>query len=540
MGIEQAIDITLSQRKTVLALIQQYLPGVVVWVYGSRAKWTSRPQSDLDLVAFASPEQKDRVGDLREAFEESDLPFRVDLFVWDEVPESFRTQIEVEHVELVEKDGAVIGVWPKVILGDCVTINESTYSPKEAWPFINYLDTGNIQENQISEIQYLIKGKSKIPSRAKRKIQPGDIVYSTVRPNQKHFGLLKETPENFLVSTGFATIRGKKGIADTDFVYWYLTQSHIIEYLHTMAEHSVSAYPSIRPKDIQNLNLALPPLSEQHAIAHVLNSLDNKIKLNRGMNETLEEIVRALFKSWFVDFDPVRAKMENRDTGLPKHIADLFPDRLVESELGRIPEEWSIGYAGDIFEQLHEKENPLAHPRHKFQYFSIPEFDKGRWPKTEFGANIKSQKSKVPPDAILLSKLNPDIERVWAVDVTERDRAICSTEFLVLLPRPAFGRAFVYSFACSSFFQHRVQTLVTGTSKSHQRAQAKAILGLSVVIPPVFLSRLFEEIGEMLLCRIIQCHRESKLLSTLRDTLLPKLISGELRVKGYERSNATI
>ena len=143
-------------------------------------------------------------------------------------------------------------------LGDCVVVNDAAYSPKEAWLFINYLDTGNITENRISEIQHLIAGKDKIPSRARRKVQPGDIVYSTVRPNQRHFGLLKELPKNFLASTGFAVIRGKDGLARTDFIYWFLAQDHIVEHLHTIAEQSVSAYPSIRPGDIEQLKLQLP------------------------------------------------------------------------------------------------------------------------------------------------------------------------------------------------------------------------------------------------------------------------------------------
>ena len=98
-----AIDITAEQRKTVLALLARHLPNTTAWVYGSRVKWTARPESDLDLVVFAKPEQERRVSDLREAFEESNLPFRVDLFVWDEVPEQFRKQIEAEHVVLVER-----------------------------------------------------------------------------------------------------------------------------------------------------------------------------------------------------------------------------------------------------------------------------------------------------------------------------------------------------------------------------------------------------------------------------------------------------
>ena len=104
MGVDRSIDITDQERRTVLALFEQHLPGTAAWAYGSRVKRTSRPQSDLDLVVFATAEQRDRVGALREAFEESNLPFRVDLFVWDEVPEEFKKQIEAAHVVLMDRN----------------------------------------------------------------------------------------------------------------------------------------------------------------------------------------------------------------------------------------------------------------------------------------------------------------------------------------------------------------------------------------------------------------------------------------------------
>ena len=100
MDVDQAIDITAAERSTVFALLERHLPGIMAWVYGSRAKWTSTPRSDLDLVVFSTPEQRRRVADLREAFEESNLPFRVDLFGWDEVPESFKAHIEAQHVAI--------------------------------------------------------------------------------------------------------------------------------------------------------------------------------------------------------------------------------------------------------------------------------------------------------------------------------------------------------------------------------------------------------------------------------------------------------
>ena len=311
MGIKADIDITADQRRIVLHLVRAHLPDVDVWAYGSRVNGNARPHSDLDIVAFTAPGQNERVADLRHAFEESDLPFAIDLFAWDDLPESFHRHIERGYVVLQHgaPDARRPGNgWRSVTLGDCAIINDASYSPKEAWPFIHYLDTGNVTDNRIAAIHRLVPGTDTIPSRARRKVQPGDIVYSTVRPDQRHFGLLKDPPDNLLVSTAFAVIRGKAGVAHTDFLYWFLAQRHVVERLHTIAEHSVSAYPSIRPDDIARLELRLPPLPEQRRIAHVLGTLDDKIALNRRLNATLEDMARALFKSWFVDFDPVHAK----------------------------------------------------------------------------------------------------------------------------------------------------------------------------------------------------------------------------------------
>ena len=272
-------------------------------------------------------------------------------------------------------------------------------------------------------------------------------------------------------------------------------------------------------------------LDEQLGISEVLASLDDKIELNRRMNETLEAMARALFKSWFVDFDPVRVKAEGRDPGLPKHLADLFPARLVDSELGEIPEGWGSGTFGDVVEQLRETENPLESPDVVFPHFSIPAYDEGQWPKHEAGESIKSLKSRVPAGAVLLSKLNPEIERVWLVDVQPGERAICSTEFLVLVPRPPHGRSHVYCLARSQSFRQELEGLVTGTSKSHQRAQASSILAMAVVRPSEPLLMRFEKAAEPLLLRTLKCRRESRTLAALRDALLPRLISGELRIE---------
>ncbi|MCT7677976.1 MAG: restriction endonuclease subunit S [Lactobacillus iners] len=177
--------------------------------------------------------------------------------------------------------------WKKIRLGDACKTNMYSYSPKEKWNFVNYLDTGNITDNKIDSIQYIDVVNEKLPSRARRKVKKDSIIYSTVRPNQHHFGIIKSQPENFLVSTGFAVIDTDSQVLDADFLYYLLTQSTIVESLNAIAEQSTSAYPSIKPSDIENLEIEIPDIATQKKIADVLFSLDKKMAQNMEINKNL-------------------------------------------------------------------------------------------------------------------------------------------------------------------------------------------------------------------------------------------------------------
>ena len=342
---------------------------------------------------------------------------------------------------------------------------------------------------------------------------------------------------------------------DKRFAYYFLKQFDFWIY------NSGSAQPSLNRNFIHPIPVDIPPLPEQRAIAHVLGTLDDKIELNRRMNETLEEMARALFKSWFVDFDPVRAKTALKQqslrgdeaeavaapasqesewtveraraylSGMDPEIVDLFPDRLVDSALGEIPEGWEVAGFNRVVMHLRSNENPLASPETVYSHYSIPAYDNGQAPRRELGMSIKSVKTRVPLDSVLLSKLNPEIERVWLPDVTDNDRAICSTEFMVLQPKPPFDFSYVYSLVRSAPFRERLQTLVTGTSKSHQRAPARAILSLDVLYPPAPTLQAFQRTTSVHLNQTVFFRRESATLTPLRDTLLPKLVSGEIPVE---------
>jgi type I restriction enzyme, S subunit len=224
-------------------------------------------------------------------------------------------------------------------------LNPEQISGDYLYSEIAYLDIANVAAGVVGKPVKLSLADA--PSRAKRIVRPNDTILSTVRPGNRAYAFLRETPDNLIVSTGFAVLRAKSSAADPRFVYYLATGNPIINYLASIAEEK-TAYPSVNPDDIAECVVPVPPLAEQRAIAHILGTLDDKIELNRRMNETLEAMARAIFKSWFVDFDPVRAKAEGRDPGLPKAITDLFPACLVDSELGKIPEGWEVQRLSDL------------------------------------------------------------------------------------------------------------------------------------------------------------------------------------------------
>lgn len=195
-----------------------------------------------------------------------------------------------------------MGLWHRVKLSDIAHVNTTTYSLNDNWPFVNYLDTGNITENVITEIQHIDMTTGKLPSRARRLVKPNSIIYSNVRPCNKHFGIIKDAVENLVVSTGFTVIDVIPTKADADFIYFLLTQRDIIEHLQSLAEQSVSAYPSIKTSDLENLEINIPvDIEEQRLSSSILTAINEKISVNRQINDNLQYQAMILFKHYFID-----------------------------------------------------------------------------------------------------------------------------------------------------------------------------------------------------------------------------------------------
>ena len=339
-----AIDITAEQRKTVLALLARHLPNTTAWVYGSRVKWTSRPESDLDLVVFAKPEQERRVSDLREAFEESNLPFRVDLFVWDDVPEQFRKHIEAEHVVLVEREERSVGrEWQATTLGDLVDI---THGFAFKGHFIHDEPRGDVL---LTPGNFAMGGGFKgdkfkyynglVPEEFV--LREGDflVTMTDLSKQSDTLGYPAFVPactdgRRYLHNQRLGKISLKE-IASTHARYLYYVMCGAEYRDEVLASATGTTVKHTSPDRIKRFHFPVPHLPEQLSgiIAHVLGTLDDKIELNRRMNRTLEEMARALFKSWFVDFDPVCAKAT-----LKQHDTNHSPLEGESARQGRSPQ----------------------------------------------------------------------------------------------------------------------------------------------------------------------------------------------------------
>lgn len=198
-----------------------------------------------------------------------------------------------------------------------------------------------------------------------------------------------------------------------------------------------------------------------------------------------------------------------------------------------MPEGWSCGLVGDVALQKKGSVNPLLAPEKLFEHYSLPAFDNSQIPVLEQGEQIKSNKTPLPPNAVLLSKLNPHIPRVW-LPFEYSDNAVCSTEFLAYSPINGASKEFIYTLFTSTTFLMSLRQLVTGTSNSHQRVKPDHVLGLELVIPSKDVLVEFEKVTNPLFERIGQNRQQAQTLATLRDTLLPRLISGQLRLPDAE------
>jgi type I restriction enzyme S subunit len=318
--------------------------------------------------------------------------------------------------------------------------------------------------------------------------------------------------------------------ADTRFLMYALSSADISGYL------TGSTMPKLTQGNMNRISVLTPPLPEQRAIAHILGTLDDKIELNRRMNNTLETMARALFKSWFVDFDPVRAKAEGRDPGLPKPLADLFPDRFEDSELGQIPDGWSVG---SLLRQatLLSGGTPKTDRR---EYWNGDLAWASATDVSQSGQTflVETERSITREG---LEKSSTQLIPALSSVVVARG---ATTGRLVILGREMAMNQTCYALTTSidtpfglyCLLRHEIDNLVHAAHGSVFDTITTATFELSrVVLPPGPALAAFEHSAAPLFHLSLANTEASRTLAGLRDGLLPKLISGELRVTSADR-----
>jgi len=333
-------------------------------------------------------------------------------------------------------------------------------------------------------------------------------------------------------STEFIVIRGRPGVTHTDFAY-YLTLWEGVRGYAISHMTGTSGRQRVPTDCLQHLTVPIPPLPEQRAIAHILGTLDDKIELNRRMSKTLEAMARALFKAWFVDFEPVRAKMEGRWQrgqslpGLPAHLYDLFPDRLVDSELGEIPEGWRVVRLGDLISFEKGRKPPVSYPLPCKGYLPVVLIENFNGIVSSYalpkGMTIAQEK-----DVLMV------MDGASSGRVETGHYGIVGSTLAKITLREGSGVGTHFLYYALKLLEPEIREHLTGTSIPH--ADKNWISAQMVCFPNKGeLLFYFEEIVGQIRERIRALRGESRTLAALRDVLLPKLIRGEIRVKDAER-----
>jgi type I restriction enzyme S subunit len=315
--------------------------------------------------------------------------------------------------------------------------------------------------------------------------------------------------------------------ADTRYLMYALRHVDINAYL------TGAVMPKLTQGNLNRIEVIHPLLPKQCAIAGVLGVLDDKIEQNRRTERALERLARTIFRAWFVDFEPVKAKVAGATSfpSIPQPVFDALPTRFVDSDIGLVPAGWEVGGVQEFATLSKVQVKPQESPEELFDHFSIPAFDSGMRPVIESGSAIKSNKSLVVEGCVLLSKLNPRIPRVWVPPTPRRRQQIASTEFLVFVPTNAFDRHYLYCQFQQTAFREELAQDASGTSNSHQRVLPDDVLKKRVIVPPPPVREGFGDIADPLFALAIASHGEMATLAEMRDYLLPKLLSGRVRVE---------
>ncbi|MCR4317474.1 MAG: restriction endonuclease subunit S [Planctomycetes bacterium] len=527
-------------------------------LFGSRAMETFTIASDVDIALFGDELTPTDQSKLAAAVDELSMPQQVDLLLYNSITKKELLQHIEEHgVEWFARKPPNSASRPR-------NPKSSTSSSGPIWRRLGMADEW--RQSTLDRLGRIVTGKTP-PSK------DGDFFGGTipfVTPTDFDGRRIIAETGRYLTEEGVASVSnaripacavmvtcigsdmGKAAIAgrdcltnqqinsivlnsENDYRYVYYHLSHRKAEIRSRA--SGSAQPILNKTGFGALGIDIPPLREQQAIACILGSLDDKIELNRRMNRTLEGMARAIFKSWFVDFEPVRAKAAGQQPpGLKPDLANLVPDHFEDSELGEIPKGWKARALPEIIQVNPTRSLPKGTTAPYLDMSNMPTDGPSpdAWIMREAGSGMKFINGDT-----LVARITPCLENGKTAFVSFLDDGQTgwgSTEYIVLRPKGDIPPVFAYLLARWDDFRTFSIHQMTGSS-GRQRVPADSLTKFKLATPDID-SPLFTELGKLivpLFGRIETAIEESRTLAALRDALLPKLISGELRVPDAER-----
>jgi type I restriction enzyme, S subunit len=360
--------------------------------------------------------------------------------------------------------------------------------------------------------------------------QPGDVLFTSKGTVGRFAFVSRDTPR-FVYSPQLCFWRSLNHdqIDPRYLYYWMLGPAFGEQCDGVKGQTDMADYVSLR--DQRSMQIELPHIRVQRAIARILGTLDDKIELNRRMNQTLEALARAIFKSWFVDFDPVTAKAAGRQPiDMNETTAALFPSEFEESAIGPIPKGWTIGRFGDIADNLRRGVDPSS-VEAGTPYIGLEHMPRRQIALHDWGQSdgVSSNKFRFQRGEILFGKLRPYFHKVGVAPTD----GVCSTDILVIVPKHEkwFGPTLAH--ASSDELVQYADGGSTGTKMP--RTNWHDLSRYEIIVPPEALAMVFTRLVKPMAGRICDGIHQSRTLASLRDALLPRLLSGELRVKTAEK-----
>lgn len=312
---------------------------------------------------------------------------------------------------------------------------------------------------------------------------------------------------------------------DTRFIFYALSVAYAAPWI------TGAVQLKLNQKWLNKIEIVFPERKDREFIVGILKRYDDLIDNFHRQIECLNEAISAIFRSWFIDFDPVKTKAEGKlPYGMDDETAALFPDSFEDSKHGKFPTGWKHVHLQDLATIIKKTLNPKRSPEVEFFHYSIPAYDNGANPILTLGDDIESTKFIVPDNCVLLSKLNPKWNRVWIPELSSDYVGIASTEFLPWVPKNGVSIYYLYSLMVSQPFRWLMDSRISGTTGSHQRVRPDDCAKIPCLMPGLEVMKKFHEATEKIFQEIQNLVDTQLSLVACRDALLPKLMSGELSV----------